>query len=305
MTKNLFFSKAKFLREALSLIILSAWYRFLAGDNLPGKNFDRFGRRLAFDFLVNRDWGRFLELFCTPVNNVRYFEFDFCYHAISWSNTKKYLDVSSPRLFFLYLLKKHSHLSSEIINLDTRDLAETQQYLNILASSAKTNLAAYDATKLPYADASFDAITSISVIEHIPNQGDSQAIQELWRVLKPGGKLILTLPCKRQYYEEWRDTDSYNLGTHKNQQNKYFFQRFYDKLNLQKRIIDAFGKEPQKIQFFGEKKVGTFDAYIQAWLSQGIWLSIKDDYYIAQNYQYFEDLESIVDVGICGLVFEK
>ncbi|MEC4806233.1 MAG: methyltransferase domain-containing protein [Jaaginema sp. PMC 1079.18] len=305
MLQSRFLAKVKFLNEALQLIALSSWYRLKASSDLPGKVFDDFGRKFAFSCLLHRDWGRFLELFCNPVNNVRYFEFDFCYHSVSWSKIQSYLDVSSPRLFFLYLLKKYPHLESELINLDTRDLAETQQYLKFLTSPAKINLAAYDATQLPYADESFDIITSISVIEHIPNQGDSQAVRELWRVLKPGGKLLLTVPCLKNYYEEWRSTDSYNLGTVQNQEKLYFFQRFYDFKNLEDRIINIVGKEPSYRQYFGEKKMGIFDSYIQAWSEKGIWETVKDAYYITQNYQYFANLEETIGVSICGLVFEK
>jgi SAM-dependent methyltransferase len=45
---------------------------------------------------------------------------------------------------------------------------------------------------LPYADASFDVITLIEVIEHLENH--RIALCELARILKPGGVLILTTP---------------------------------------------------------------------------------------------------------------
>jgi ubiquinone/menaquinone biosynthesis C-methylase UbiE len=49
-----------------------------------------------------------------------------------------------------------------------------------------------DITKLPFADASFDAIISMIVIHNIPSQaGRDQAIHELVRVLKPGGRMVI------------------------------------------------------------------------------------------------------------------
>lgn len=49
-----------------------------------------------------------------------------------------------------------------------------------------------DITKLPYADASFDAIISITVIHNIPSRaGRDQALRELARVLKPGGRVAI------------------------------------------------------------------------------------------------------------------
>lgn len=49
-----------------------------------------------------------------------------------------------------------------------------------------------DATKLPFADNSFDRIIISEVLEHIPN--DFAALAELARVLKTGGILAVTVP---------------------------------------------------------------------------------------------------------------
>lgn len=44
--------------------------------------------------------------------------------------------------------------------------------------------------RLPYADACFDAVLAGGTLEHVPNDGES--LTELWRVLRPGGALLLT-----------------------------------------------------------------------------------------------------------------
>ncbi len=50
----------------------------------------------------------------------------------------------------------------------------------------------YDGKHLPFADASFDSIFSSEVFEHIFNL--PQILDELYRVLKPGGHLLVTVP---------------------------------------------------------------------------------------------------------------
>jgi SAM-dependent methyltransferase len=52
-----------------------------------------------------------------------------------------------------------------------------------------------DATALPFPDASFDVVTMLDVLEHIPD--DRAAAREAWRVLRPGGHLLASSPNER------------------------------------------------------------------------------------------------------------
>jgi len=47
-----------------------------------------------------------------------------------------------------------------------------------------------DGLDLPFADGLFDRVLSVSVLEHLENY--PQMIRELWRVLRPGGRLMVT-----------------------------------------------------------------------------------------------------------------
>lgn len=51
-----------------------------------------------------------------------------------------------------------------------------------------------DVTALPFAEASFDALLCIHVLEHVPE--DRRAIAELYRVLRPGGWAIVSVPIR-------------------------------------------------------------------------------------------------------------
>jgi SAM-dependent methyltransferase len=48
-----------------------------------------------------------------------------------------------------------------------------------------------EAQRLPFPDASFDAVSDVTVVQHIPLASQPQALAEMLRVLKPGGHLIL------------------------------------------------------------------------------------------------------------------
>jgi SAM-dependent methyltransferase len=65
-----------------------------------------------------------------------------------------------------------------------------------------------DATRLPFADASFDRVITSEVLEHI--QDDVRAIGELVRVLKPGGTFAATVPAWFPEKVNWMLSDEYH-----------------------------------------------------------------------------------------------
>jgi SAM-dependent methyltransferase len=64
-----------------------------------------------------------------------------------------------------------------------------------------------DATRLPYPDDTFDRIIASEVMEHIPD--DVGAMDELFRVLRPGGKLAITIPAWLPEKICWALSDEY------------------------------------------------------------------------------------------------
>jgi SAM-dependent methyltransferase len=49
-------------------------------------------------------------------------------------------------------------------------------------------------TALPYGDATFDRVLCLDVLEHLPHADQPKALAELWRILVPGGELLITVP---------------------------------------------------------------------------------------------------------------
>ena len=64
-----------------------------------------------------------------------------------------------------------------------------------------------DICNLPFSDQQFDWVVCNHVLEHIPN--DKIAMQEIYRVLKPGGTAILQVPLRldQNTFEDDRITD--------------------------------------------------------------------------------------------------
>jgi SAM-dependent methyltransferase len=65
-----------------------------------------------------------------------------------------------------------------------------------------------DATRLPFADGSFDKVIASEVLEHVPDDG--AAFAELARVLKPGGRLAVTVPAWLSERLCWALSDEYH-----------------------------------------------------------------------------------------------
>jgi SAM-dependent methyltransferase len=68
-----------------------------------------------------------------------------------------------------------------------------------------TRLVSAALPKLPFADGEFDAVCALDVIEHIDD--DRAAVRELWRVCKPQGLLMVTVPA---YEWLWSKHDDIN-----------------------------------------------------------------------------------------------
>lgn len=65
-----------------------------------------------------------------------------------------------------------------------------------------------DACRLPFPDASFDRVIAAEVLEHLPD--DRTAFAELARVLRPGGRLAVTVPRFGPEIVNWALSDDYH-----------------------------------------------------------------------------------------------
>ena len=65
-----------------------------------------------------------------------------------------------------------------------------------------------DITNLPFSDKSFDHIVASEVLEHI--EDDQKALSELFRVLKPSGKIAVTVPAFLPEKLCWFFSDEYH-----------------------------------------------------------------------------------------------
>jgi ubiquinone/menaquinone biosynthesis C-methylase UbiE len=90
----------------------------------------------------------------------------------------------------------------------TRDTFEAMTDSGEVPADRYVGVLRGDATALPFADATFDAVVTSEVLEHIPD--DTGALAELHRVLKPGGVLAATVPSWLPEKINWMLSDEYH-----------------------------------------------------------------------------------------------
>lgn len=168
---------------------------------------------------------------------------------------KRILDIGSGRrgrfpLFLLTQLDK-----AEIHSTDLEDYQQ-EQYLRArkLGLGAEVGRRFFveqqDTTSLTYLDTYFDRVFAISTLEHIPENGDMEAMAEISRVLRPGGLAVVAVPFRTQgYKEEFRNTD---VSFHRHQ-DKVFYERKYDIPALHQRLTEPSGLKIDRLTFYGER----------------------------------------------------
>ncbi len=102
-----------------------------------------------------------------------------------------------------------AHLAPDLDGLDSYELSsrgplvdwlrrrskrlQCSEYLDEVApGSCRDGLRCEDVQRLSFADASFDLVTHTEVFEHVPD--DAAGFCELYRVLRPGGRMVFTVP---------------------------------------------------------------------------------------------------------------
>ncbi len=60
-----------------------------------------------------------------------------------------------------------------------------------------------DILNMPYTDGAFDVVVLLDVIEHVGFTAQRTALKEIWRVLRPSGNLIISIPNLAHLNSRW------------------------------------------------------------------------------------------------------
>ena len=162
-----------------------------------------------------------------PLDPSRYLELPETLRELDVRPGERVLDLASPKLLAFALARE----GLEVTSVDQLD-REIEAWRKLTAGEPRLTLLVADGRALPFADVSFDHAYSISVLEHIQEPGDEQALRELARVTKPGGRVVVTMPHAEEEREDWRDAPAY--ADQGDAGGRHFFQRWYDAARVER-----------------------------------------------------------------------
>ena len=286
-------------------IFLTPWYLIIAMIlRTPGIRIHIKCAFLAIRlFLLRRiSLSKCYSLIYFPMDSTRYFEFHEVLNRLAHVSFNRFLDVSSPRILPLMLLMQNKEAVVDMINPDSRDIQESKCLADALGLTDRCKITNSTIEVAKYPPETFDLITCVSVLEHILS--DKEAIKMMWSLLRPGGRLILTLPCMAQTLEQYISRNDY--GVLSPEANGYtFWQRYYDDERLNAVIFNITGV-PTKMIVYGERSYGLFfrNTSMKRLLGS-LYPFWRESYMMAKEYRYFQTVTELPGEGVIMLEFIK
>ncbi|MCF7799633.1 class I SAM-dependent methyltransferase [Candidatus Babeliales bacterium] len=106
------------------------------------------------------------------------------FNKLNLEKNSKILDIGSGTGQDLQIINKFGN--AYVVDIE-------QKSLDMIPIDLVSEKKLSDACNLDYPDNYFDIVVTFDVLEHIKN--DKKAVQEIYRVLKPNGKFIFTVPA--------------------------------------------------------------------------------------------------------------
>ena len=132
---------------------------------------------------------------------------------------KRVLDVASGEGYGSFLLRRWGAESVEGIDVDE----QTVENATRLFGGDGVHYQCHTAEQLPFEDHTFDVVCSFETIEHLDHP--ELFLQEIRRVLKPGGNIILSCPNDPYYYKPGEPGNPF----HKKQYTYFDFKQLAEK----------------------------------------------------------------------------
>lgn len=212
----------------------------------------RYGLSLGIRLLLRGRLRWALPYLIRPVNYWRNVEYAAALRLGGFKPGQQVLDIGSPKLLALYLAEHRVQVTATDIDpYFVKKLSCLRELRGI--SSADLRLEVCDGRDTGFDDQTFDRVYSISVIEHIPDDGDADCMREIGRVLRPGGRCVITVPFWRESRVDYSDGGFYWAEASTRDDRGVFYQRRYSEDDLFCRLIRPSGMRVRSLTYVGER----------------------------------------------------
>ncbi len=214
----------------------------------------KYGFGLGMKLVQQGRWRESIRFLVVPVNYWRALEYRLVTEAAGFQRNDRILDIGSPKLLSLYLADK---VGAEVYSTDIEDyfIGDYERLRCIQGVSAnRLRLLIEDGRSLNFDSDMFTKVYSISVLEHIPEDGDTRCMAEIGRVLAPGGTALITVPFAPASRDEYMMPRFYWHRSSQVQGNgMVFYQRRYSEADLFRRLVESSGLQLKSLKYVGER----------------------------------------------------
>jgi SAM-dependent methyltransferase len=272
---------------------------------LPGLYFHRYSSLLGLSLAVKgrsrMPGGLFNHLLRGGFEATHYLEFDFFWKRLRHRhNLGDYLDVSSPRIFPVVLLHKRTFESATLINPDAKDLSATAELIRAAGLDRVCRTVARGVEDVGFRDESFDVITSVSTLQHVWK--NSETVAAIWRYLRPGGTLLISLPCATDATEQHHQQPSHTTAVPPT--GRPLFRQLYDSRLIDERVFKIVGP-PTRYMIYGETTAGSFGRRLSRKLSDPTYPHWREPLIMGREWRCFSSINELPGEGITALEFTK
>ena len=150
--------------------------------------------------------GQYAEVCRWPFRRLEY-SFALQHLIASLKPGDRYLDAGCGVTPLAHALARRG-VRSDACDGDGSLMERLQRFDPCAVYGSKVTYATQNLVSTTYPDETFDAVSCVSVLEHIPPPHDQSALRELIRITKPGGVLVLTVdfipPTRSRWNGRWR-----------------------------------------------------------------------------------------------------
>lgn len=135
--------------------------------------------------IATREWFAYYDKLREAIESI---EYSHALHEYRDFRGKMVLDVGCGNG---YVLSKYAAEGARVTGIDVTPTGIDISRKRFEMLGLDGDLRVADAQNMPFEDDSFDCVCSMGVLHHVPDT--AKAVREIWRVLKPGGRLIIMM----------------------------------------------------------------------------------------------------------------